>query len=298
MRQGQQSNHIVTKTGVARIGRRLGLAGLLAIAGMLTGSPALAQARAPVDPLTRAHQFYNRREFQQAIEAASEARQQPAQVDAASVVFARAHLELYQEAKEPAHLDAARDALVHADDAKLSPRDHVELLVGFGELVYFDGRYGAAAAFFEIALGRAELLEPGAGDRLFEWWANSLDQEAQHGLESQRQPLYARILERAREALRHDDRSAVASYWIVVAERGTNDLDAAWGAAEAGWIRAPFFGAAGEKLRADLDRLVVLVLIPERARQLSANADPRPAMARLQEQWDAMKAEYKKAGGV
>ena len=103
-----------------------------------------------------------------------------------------------------------------------------------------------------------------------------------------------RILLRMEDELRREDRSAVASYWLPAAARGANDLDRAWGAALAGWVRAPLTGSAGAKLRADLDRLVSGVIIPERARQLSLPADQRAAMAALQQEWEDVKEKYGK----
>jgi hypothetical protein len=256
--------------------------------------PTCAQAQTQTDALTRARQFYNLQQFDDAILVAGDARRVPALADAAAVIFARAHLERYRAQSEPADLSDAREALLAIQDAKLSARDHMELVVGLGELLFFDKRFGAAAVFFEIALGHLDLLEPGARESLLEWWAGSLDQQAQLEAETERKPIYLRMLGRVEDELRRDDRSAVASYWLAAAARGTSDLDRAWSAAVAGWVRGPFLGAAGVKLRADLDRLVKNVLIPERAQQLSAGADPRPMVAVLQQEWDEVKESYGK----
>ena len=183
-------------------------------------------------------------------------------------------------------------SLTAVNDAKLSPREHMELVVGLGETLYFDSRLTAAAEFFEVALAHLDLLEPQARDLLFEWWAGALGQQAELGPEVERRPLYARILARAEEELRRDDRSAMASYWLAAAARGTNDLDRAWGAAMAGWVRAPLTGPGGAKLRTDLDRFVTLILIPERARQLTGSGDPRAAAAQLIQQWEELKMKY------
>ena len=266
----------------------------------LTGSPQTGQAGASGPPaalspdtLMQARRMYNAQQFEDAIRLAAEARRTPAIADAATVVFARAHLERYRQMSEQGDLDAARDALTAVDDGKLSPRDHLELIIGLGESLYFDAHFSAAAEFFEIALAHPASLEPNVPAALFEWWANALSQQAELGAESERKPLYARILQRADEELRRDDRSAVASYWLAAASRGTNDLDRAWGAALAGWVRAPLTGAGGAALRADLDRLVTLVLVPERAVRLSSTGDPRAAAAILLQQWEELKRKYK-----
>src|SRR6185295_2361747 len=127
----------------------------------------------------------------------------------------------------------------------------------------------------------------------------ALDRQAQLGPESERRPLYARILKRVEDDLKNDDTSAVAWFWLVAASRGADELERAWAAAQAGWVRAPALGPRGETLRADLDRLVTQVIVPERARQLasstaSAPADPRPAMALLQSQWEELKKKWQR----
>src|SRR5581483_4150021 len=136
---------------------------------------------------------------------------QPATAAAAAVVSSRAHLERYRQSSEPADLDAAREALTPLASATLSPRDRLDWSIAMGELLYFDRRFSTAAEFFEIGLGRSDELEPGARESLTEWWAEALDQQAQLGPESERQPLYQRILSRAEAELRKDDRSLVAS---------------------------------------------------------------------------------------
>ena len=65
-----------------------------------------------------------------------------------------------------------------------------------------------------------------------------------------------------------------ATYWLAAGARGIDDLPRALGAAVAGWVRAGTFGARGEALRDDLDRLIVQVILPERAQQLAFGADP------------------------
>ena len=246
------------------------------------------------NPLVRAREFYNAQNYDAAIEAATAACAVPALADSAAVVLARAHLERFRTTKDSADLSSAREALQHVDAAKLTGRDGVELLIGEGESLYFDDQFGAAAELYGLALERADQLDTPARDRLFEWWASSLDQEAQLGPESDRKPLYARILARAEAELRVDDKSPVASYWLVAAARGTDDLERAWGAALAAYVRAPQAGARGATLREDLDRLVTQVIIPERAEALASAGDPHPAMDILQAQWDDLKQKWGK----
>ena len=89
-----------------------------------------------------------------------------------------------------------------------------------------------------------------------------------------------------------NDRSAPATYWLAAAARGAEDLERAWGAAIAGWMRARYMGAAGVSLRADLDKLVTDALLPERARQMAPDGDARSALASLTAQWDDIKKKF------
>jgi hypothetical protein len=129
---------------------------------------------------------------------------------------------------------------------------------------------------------------------LIEWWASALDQQAQLGPDTERRPLYLRILARAEDELRRDDQSPVAAYWLAAAAFGLDDLDRAWAAAEAGWMRGAG-GPAGLRLRDDLDRLVLTAIIPSRARRLALSGDARPAVTLLQQQWEEMKQKYGKS---
>jgi len=250
-----------------------------------------ADAPQQIDQLARARQLYNARQFDQAIAAATEARKLPKTADAAAVVLARALLERHRQASAPEDLAAARDALKQTDVSKLSARDHVEHEIGLGESLYFEGHYSAAAETFELALSSRDSPDGDARDRLFEWWAGSLEQQAQFGPDADRRPLYARILERASLELALNDRSAVATYWLAAAARGAEDISRAWGAAISGWIRAASLPDRGAALRADLDRLVMQVILPERARRLAPN-DPGSALPALRQEWEKIKKDW------
>src|SRR5205823_4453982 len=67
--------------------------------------------------------------------------------------------------------------------------------------------------------------------------------------------------------------SAAAVYWLSAAAHGQGDLQGAWNAAQAGWVRAALAADRGVRLRADLERLVLRALIPERARALGQSPD-------------------------
>jgi hypothetical protein len=275
---------------------RLGL-GLAVLASM---------AQAPLrDPLDRARTFYNSAQYDQAIVAATEARLVPKLANAAAVVLARAHLERFRAAfargeQAPVDLTAARDLLKRVDASLLAPRDHVEFLTGLGESLYLDVQaggpplYGAAAAVFAQALATSEGAGGESRDSLFEWWAGSIDLQAQFAPDSERRRLYARLLQRAEDELDHRDRSPAAIYWVAASARGMDDVERAWGAAVAGWIRASQLGPASVRLRDDLDRLVTQAIVPERARLMTPVGDWHPMQTVLQLQWEALKRTWQK----
>ena len=246
----------------------------------------------PRDALSRARQFYNCQQYDAAIGAATEARQAPDLADAAALVLARAHLERFRMSANAADLMAARDALTRIHPARLPPSERVELIIGLGEWLYFDDRAGAAAEEFELALAHVDQRNPNARERVLDWWASALDRHAQLGLESDRRPLYTRIVQRMEEELRRDAGSAVASYWLVAGARGSGDLERAWDAAIAGWVRAPLAGDRREALRADLDRIVSQAIIPERARRTSSPEDSVQAIAMMRGAWDVLKQTW------
>ena len=82
--------------------------------------------------------------------------------------------------------------------------------------------------------------------------------------------------------------SAAAAYWMAAAAHAQGDLQAAWDAAQAGWVRAPLTSDRGEALRADLDRLVLRAIVPDRAK---VTAQP-PESLRLQ--WEQFKERWKR----
>jgi hypothetical protein len=251
----------------------------------------LSIAAAPQDALLRARQLYNQRQYDAAIDAAVEARRTAASAEAASLIFARAHLERFRQTSDTADLAASRDALKRIDSARLTPREHVELLIGLGEMLYLDERFGAAAELFDSALARVDPADPDAG-RTLEWWASALDRQAQLDPAVEQRLIYAPVLQRMETELRHDAGSAVASYWLAAAARGVGDLQRAWDAAVAGWVRAPLTGDRRDGLRADLDRLVLQAIIPERAREFAPPAGVQQAVDAMRAEWERIKQEW------
>ncbi len=252
-----------------------------------------APARAAEHPaLAKARALYNAADYDGAIASAAAARSDPGSADAAALVSGRAHLERYRLRAAPADLAAARDALAAARAPSLPPRDQLDLLVGLGQALYLAETYGPAAEIFDAALGRGALLVHRERLLLLDWWASALDRDAQRRPADRRPPVYERIVARMEGELREDPASPPANYWLSASLRGVGDLDRAWDAAIAGWVRAMLGPDTSEKLRADLDRLVTTALIPERARTQPTREQPE-GLSMLAAEWTLIKTEWK-----
>jgi hypothetical protein len=257
----------------------------IALAGLLQGAPALAQGG-----LDYPRQLYNQERYDQAITAATRLRTTP-QADGANLIIGRAHLERFRKSADPADLAYARAALQAVTPGSLGARDRIDYLVGLGESLYLEEAYGPASEVFEGALDRSRELGQRAGDRVFDWWATSLDRQAQSGLIDDQESLYRTIRDRARSELARSPGSASATYWLVVSQRYLGDLTKAWDSAVAGWVRAPFGEDRGQALRADLDQLVLQAIIPERVR-VAAAADRDRVETSLKTAWEAVKKDW------
>lgn len=263
--------------------------GLIALLVLLCAAPLAAQRS---DRLREARDLYNNEHFAAAIAAATAAQADAAIADAASVILARAHLERYRLTRDDEHLVAAREALRAVDVSRLTRREEAEFTVGLAEWLFLDDRFGAAAELFDTALGPEGLLEDQARDRVLDWWATSIDRHAQV-TPPRRQSLYQQVIDRAEAELRRRPGSVAAGYWLVAAARGLGDLDRAWNAAVAGWLRARTGPDHGAALRADLDRLVQAAIIPERARELASDGGDSSAAAQaLTAEWEELKAKW------
>jgi hypothetical protein len=258
---------------------------------------ALSSSAAAADPLSEARRLYNLAQYEMAERLAREAAAVPAQADAARVVLGRIQLERYRQSADPKDFATARASLTMVDTARLDAAERVELAIGFAEALYLDGHFGAAASLFESVLQRSVLLGRPAHERVLDWWATALDRQAQTLPIAERGPLYHSILQRMNEEIAENPGLTAAGYWLAAAERATGNLDRAWYAAQAGWLRATFADDRGAALRADLDRLVTQALIPDRAAKLasgSPRSDPTEAQASMMEEWEAFKRMWSK----
>ena len=258
---------------------------ILALVFVLAAVPAGA-AESPA--LVAARTAYNAADFDAAIAAATEARQQAQWANAASLVLARAHLERFRRTADAADLEAAHAALLSVQALELSPRDQVDLLVGLGQYMFLRDGFGGAAELFDSALAQSYLLS--AQDRLLllDWWANAIDRSAQARPADRRGSVYERLVARMDDEVRRDPGSPVANYWLPVAARGAGNVERAWEAAIAGWVRTRLAPGSAAMVRADLDRFVMQVLIPERVR-MRGGRNPQEAATALEAEWQAHK---------
>lgn len=260
-------------------GRLLSAIGLVLF---LAGGGAAAAAD---DGLARARQLYNERRFEAAVLAAEEART-PERSDSVDLITARAFLERFRESASVDDLTTARERLRRLNPDRLNPGERVEYLVGLGEHLFLDGLPGAAANIFDNVLTSAPALSTQSRERVLDWWAHALDLEARPLGELDRHPFYQRVRERMRDELSMNPASAVAPFWLAAAASGQGDQRAAWDAALAAWVRAPLNDDRGGELRSQLDRLVLEVIVPQRARAQAQSPEV------FQQEWEAFKSRW------
>jgi hypothetical protein len=259
------------------------------VGALLLAGVARAGTAPPRDPVGRARQLYNEGRWDEAIEAANDASQLPPFADAAAVVLARAHMERFRAQADPADLTAGREALKSVRVAALPPRARLDFLIGLGESLYLDDQFGPAAELFEDVLSRADEIGPTAHDRVLDWWASAADRQAQQRVRTDRPAAYRRVVERLERELERKPGSAPAAYWVAASLRAAGDLDRAWDAAIAAWVRAPLTLDRAQSLRADIDRLVQQAIIPERVRQ-AGNAARE---LEFRTAWEEIKTKWK-----
>ena len=239
------------------------------------------------DSLAQARLLYNQRRFEAAVTAADRARLAPNQADRADLIAARAYLERFRESAATDDLTNARDRLRRVNPQRFDARERVEFIIGLGEALYFDQSYGAAADVFESVLEAGDGLPAASRERVLDWWASAVDRDAWPRPAVERQIAYNRIRGQMRDGLALYPGSATAAYWLAAAARAQGDIKAAWDAAEAGWVRARLTSDHGAALRADLDRLMLRAIVPERAKVLAQPSD------NLRLEWETFKERWK-----
>lgn len=258
----------------------------LAVALLGAGGPGVRAADFSLQ-LAQARQLYNQRQYDRAIAIAEEVAAATEASDDADLIIARASLERYRVSAELSDLTTARERLRRIRPERLVADGKTEFVIGLGETLYFDRAPGAAAGLFETALAHKP-LSPDARERILDWWASAVDGDARPRPEIERQSSYQRIRDRMRDELGMNPANGAAAYWLAAAARGQGDLQAAWDAAQAGWVLAPMAPDHGAALRGELERLVQRALIPERARVLAQPAD------QLRQEWEGFKGRWER----
>jgi hypothetical protein len=256
------------------------------VPGLLLGVVVTVTVAAADDPLAKARQLYNQRQYDAAIEAAGQAHQTPAFADGADLIAARAYLERFRISAVADDLASARERLRRLNPERFPPRERTEYIVGLGEALYLDSAFGAAATVFDTILRSGDLLAGPAREHVLDWWATALDRDTRPRPEIDRQGVYQGMRARLEDELALHPGSGAAAYWLAAAARAQGDLQAAWDAAMAGWVRAPLAPDRGAQLRGDLDRLVTSAIVPERAKALAQPPDNiRGDWERFKERW-------------
>jgi hypothetical protein len=247
------------------------------------------------DPLAAARQLYNAGDYAGAI-AAAEQITQPQLIHAAKLVEGRALLERFRRERGEGDLVAARSALVAIEPTALAARERHELVIGFAESLFLEGSFGASAELFASVIDQPAAWPaagPGGRDRLLEWWAGAMDREAQMARGASRDEIFGRLRDRMARELEKEPASPVAAYWLAAGARGAGDMDRAWDAAIAGWLRARLAGGRSRALSNDLDRLVRESIIPARAkRRADGLRDSTQLEAEMLEEWNELKTKW------
>jgi tetratricopeptide (TPR) repeat protein len=244
------------------------------------------------DDLARARALFNERKFDQAIQAAELARKTPETADAAAIVMARAYLERYRVAADVADLGAARVALASANAERLGTPDRAEYLIALGGSLFLEDDFGAAAEIFESAVEIAPAAGEGAREAVLDWYGSAMERWAAPYTTTRRATMLERLIRRMETEQAKNPGSRAASYWLVAGLRAQGETERAWQAAIAAWVRAPLAGVRAAALRADIDRVVLEGIIPDRGKD--GPEDERVSReAGLRAEWELLKQKWK-----
>lgn len=268
-------------------------AAIAAAAMLLLTHPATVAAQSDLE---RARVHYNAGEFDASIAAATAAKSKSGSGPSATLIAARARLERFRRNSDENDLTAARKDLISLNPHMLSPQEAVEWQIGLGTALFLENQPGAAAeTFFSVIPAGRERLSAPEFAKLFEWWASTAARVAESLGADARKVAYSALQKAVRDELTRNSLSRPASYWLAVAARGAGDVDGAWSAAVAGWVRAGS-EAEGQQLRADLDRFVTQTLIPERAQSRSGQRlDAKVTLteiATMTDEWRAITSRW------
>lgn len=254
------------------------------------------RAAAAQSDLERARMFYNAGQFEQAIAAATSAGNKPAAASSARLIIARARLERFRRLGDAKDLATARAELVSLKPGSLAPQEAIEWQMGIGAALFLEDQPGPAAEMFATLLPSARArLSTDEFQKLLDWWGTAVSRLAESATGSARKQTYEKLRTDARSELDRNPFSRPATYWTVVSSRGAGDLDAAWNAAVAGWIRMSG-QLDGRHLQGDLDTFVTHTLVPERAQaRTGQRLDAKSTIAEiaaLNEEWRALTSRW------
>jgi hypothetical protein len=262
---------------------------------LLWGWPAAAQ-----NDLKRARTLYNAGQFEEAIEAATSLRGRPDLAPSATLIIARSRLERFRRLGDPQQLETARQELRSVNPHSLAPQEAIEWQIGLGTALFLEEQAGPASEIFKAVIPSARArFTPPEFEKLLEWWGSTLSRLAESLSGDARKQAYERFRSDVSLELERNPLSAAATYWMVVSSRGAGDLDGAWNAAVAGWIRAGTH-QDGRQIRSELEVFVMQTLIPERAQlrtgqRLDAKAT-LTEIAALNQEWRTVTTRWSGEG--
>jgi hypothetical protein len=174
----------------------------------------------------------------------------------------------------------------------LSGEDRTDLALGLALGLFMSGEFRASAALFDEVLHEPGRAAAPYQSSVLDWWAAALSRHAQTLPPDSREPIFAGMTARLREAWASEPGSSVAAYWLSVALHGLGHLDRAWNVAVASWVRAPL-STQTKDLRDELDRFVTTVLIPDRARHMATPSEPASQFeSSLGVEWSELKEQW------
>jgi len=251
--------------------------------------PAVAAAQGD---LARARTLYNSGQYEESIAAANAAKSRPSTASSAALIIARSRLERFRKSADPMDLAAGRSELISVDPRTLTEQESIEWQVGVGIALFLEGQIPAAAEAFGAVLPAAsERLTHAEYEKLLEWRGTAVSRLAESLAGDARRHAYEALRSEVVRELDRNPLSRRATYWAVIAARGVGALDAAWGGAIAGWIRAGN-QPEGLQLRADVEQFVIHTLIPERAQARTGQRLDAPntvhEITAMTEEWQAV----------
>ena len=174
----------------------------------------------------------------------------------------------------------------------LGTGDRAEYLIAIGGSLFLEDDFGAAAEIFESAIEVAPAAGEHAREAVLDWYGSAMERWAAPYITSRRAVMLERLVRLMEGEQAKNPGSRAASYWLAAGLRAQGDLERAWQAAIAAWVRAPIAGPRALALRTDIDRLVREGIIPDRGKQ--APEDERVAReTALRGDWELVKQKWK-----